>query len=182
MSTTRSQKRRNNQQESSESVCEYLVSPIVTENNNSIDQDVGSPGPSREKSPRVESNVLENLRTSLKDEISSELKSLSADTQKEILRPLKTKTNTNVREEPGEDTENETRSFFTPIKSVRMNSTQNTDPCSCRNSYIMSRANKKGKRAIGAKRAEKRVRGKKLRQKQQNTSNLVPSRINSLLF
>ena len=108
MSTTRSQKRKNNQQESSESVSEYLVSPIVTGNNNSVDQDVGSPGPSRAKSPRVESSVLESLRISLKDEITSELKSLLADSRKEILKLLKVKTNTNVREEPDEDTENET--------------------------------------------------------------------------
>ena len=43
----------------------------------------------------------------------------------------------------------------------------------------MSRATKKGKRAIGAKTAEMRVRGKKFneRQKRQNTSNLVLFRI-----
>ena len=122
-----------NQQESSESVSEYLVSPIVIENNNSVDQDVGSPGPSRAKSPRVESSVLKSLKTSLKDEITSELRSLLADSQKEILKLLKAKTNTNVREEPDEDTENETRSFYTPTKSVRINSTQNNDPCSSRN-------------------------------------------------
>ena len=74
MFTIRSQKRKNNQQESSESVSEYLVSPIVTGNDNSLDQEVGSPGPSKAKSPRVESSVLESLRISLKDEITSELK------------------------------------------------------------------------------------------------------------
>ena len=137
MSTTRSQKRKNNQQESSESVSEYFVSPIVTENNNSVDQDVGSPGPSRAKFLGVESNVLESLRTSLKDEITSELKRLLADSQKEILRLLKAKTNTNVREEPDEDTENETRSFYTLTKSVRINSTQNNYPCRSRNIGIV---------------------------------------------
>ena len=118
-----SQKRKNNQHESSESVSEYLVSPVVTENNNSVVQDVGSPGPSRAKSTRVESSVLESLKTSLKDEITSELKSLLADSQKKILKLLKAKTITNVREEPDEYTENETRSFYTPTKSVRINST-----------------------------------------------------------
>ena len=82
MSTTRSQKRKINQQENSVSVSEYLVSPIVTENNHSVDQDVGSPGTSRAKSSRVESSALENLRTSLKDEITSELKSFSADSKR----------------------------------------------------------------------------------------------------
>ena len=76
------------------------------------------------------------MRTSLKDEITSELKSLLADSQKEILRLLKAKTNTNVREETDEDTENETRSFYTPTKSVRINATQNIDPCSSRNSNL----------------------------------------------
>ena len=49
---------------------------------------------------------------------------------------------------------------------------------------VISRATKKGKRAIGAKRAEIRVRGKKFnkRQKRQNTSNLVLFRIYSPLF
>ena len=44
---------------------------------------------------------------------------------------------------------------------------------------LITRATKKGKRAIGAKRAEMRVRGKKFnkRHKRQNTSNLVLFRI-----
>ena len=134
MSTTRSQKKKNNQQENSEKVCEYLVSPIVTENNHSVDQDVGSPGPSRAKSHRVESSVLESLRTSLKDEITSELKSFLTDSQKEILRLLNAKTNTNVREEPDEEFANETRSIYTPTRVVRITSTQNNEPCNSRNS------------------------------------------------
>ena len=133
MSTTRSQKSKNNQQESSGSVSEYLVSPSVTENNHSFDQDVSFPGPSRAKSPRVESSILETLRTTLKDEITSELENFLADSQKEISRLLKAKTNTNVREEPDEDTENEPRSFYTPTESVRINSSQNNDPCGSRN-------------------------------------------------
>ena len=69
----------------------------------------------------------------MKGEITSELKSRLADSQKEILKMHKAKTNTNIREEPDEDTDNETRSFYTPTKSVRLNSTQNNDPCSSRN-------------------------------------------------
>ena len=72
----------------------------------------------RGQNSRVESSVLESLKTSLKDEITSELKSLLADSQKETLKLLKAKTNTNVREEHDEDTENETRSFYSPTKSV----------------------------------------------------------------
>ena len=105
-----------------------------------MDQDVGSPEPSRAKSRRVESSVLENLKkTFLKDEITSELKSLLAYSQKEILKLLKAKSNTNVREEPDEDTENEPRSFYTPTKSVRINSTQNNDPCNSRNNWFKTR-------------------------------------------
>ena len=40
MSTTRSQKRRNNQQEGTESVSEGLISPIVVENPCFLDEDV----------------------------------------------------------------------------------------------------------------------------------------------
>ena len=96
----------------------------------------GSPRPSRAKSPRVEISVLESLKIFLKDEITSELKILLADSQKEILKLHKAKTNTNVGEGPDEDTEIETRNFYTPTKSVRINSTKNNDPCSSRNKVI----------------------------------------------
>ena len=54
MSTTRSQKRKDNQQESTESVSEGLVSPIVVENPCFSEQDVSIAGPSRPKVPRIE--------------------------------------------------------------------------------------------------------------------------------
>ena len=76
MSTTRSQKRKNNQQESTESVSEGLVSPIVVENLCFSDQGVSIAGPPRPKAPRIENSFLENLRASLKEEITSEIKSL----------------------------------------------------------------------------------------------------------
>ena len=53
MSTTRSQKRRNNQQEAVESVSEGFVSPVVVEDSCSLDQDVNMAGPSELKFPEL---------------------------------------------------------------------------------------------------------------------------------
>ena len=92
MSTTRSQKKRNIQQESTENVSECLASPIVTSNDRPLEQDIGSAGLSGAKSPRIENSTLERLRTSFKDEITSELKNLLVESQKEILKLLKPKT------------------------------------------------------------------------------------------
>ena len=133
MSTTRSQKRKNKQQESIESVSEDPVSPIVVENSCFSDQDVSIAGPSRPKTPRIENSFLENLRVSLKEEITSEIKSLLIESQKEMLKLLKPKTGESVRENIEEETENETKSFYTPTKSVRINSIQNNDPTVSRN-------------------------------------------------
>ena len=133
MSTTRVQKRKNNQRESTESVREGFVSPIMVNNPFLLDQDVSVAGPSRPKSPRIESNFLESLRASLKEEITSEIKNLLVESQKEMLKLVKPETMENVRENTEEETENETRSFYTLTKSVRINSIQNNDPCSSRN-------------------------------------------------
>ena len=133
MSTTKSQKRRNNQQESTESVSEDLVSPLVAESNCHLDQDVSIAGPSRAKSPRIENSFLEKLRASLKEEITSEIKSLLVESQKEMLILLKPKTGENSRENIEEELENENRCFYTPTKSVRINSTQNDGPSISRN-------------------------------------------------
>ena len=55
MSTTRSQKRKNNQQEIKEYVSEGFIFPVVVGDPCSVDQDGESvAGPSRPKSPRVE--------------------------------------------------------------------------------------------------------------------------------
>ena len=134
MSTTRSQKRRNDQQEGDRNVSEDFVSPIVVENSCSSNQDVELAGPSRPKSPRIENSPLENLRASLKEEITSEIKNLLIESQKEMLELLKPKTRENIRDNFDEETENESRSFYSPTKSVRINSTQN-DPNISRNSY-----------------------------------------------
>ena len=103
------------------------------ENSCPLDQDVSVAGPSKPKSPRIEGSFLESLRASLKEEITSEIKNLLVESQKEMLRLLKPETRENVRENVEEERENETRSFYTPTKSVRINSTHNNDPCSSRN-------------------------------------------------
>ena len=131
MSTTRSQKRKNNQQGSSENVSEGFVSLIVVENSCTVDQDDGVAGPSKPKSPRVENSILESMRVSLKEEITSEIKGLLAESQREMLKLLRPETRENVEEE----TENETRTFHTPTKLVRISSTQN-DLYTSRNTCI----------------------------------------------
>ena len=133
MSTTRSQKRRNNQQEAIESVSECFVSPVVVENSCPLNQDVSIAGPSKPKSPWIEGSLLESLRASSKEEITSEIKNLLVESQREMLKLLKPETRENVRENVEEETENETRSFYTPTKSVRFNSTQNNDTNVSRN-------------------------------------------------
>ena len=77
--STRSQKRRNINQESSENVSGSLISPIVVENEAPIDQDVFVAGRFYAESSTVENSRLECLRASLKEEITSEIKSLLAE-------------------------------------------------------------------------------------------------------
>ena len=66
-------KEENNQQESTESVSEDFVLPIVAGNNCHLDQDVSIAGPSRAESPKIENGFLESLRASLKEEITSKI-------------------------------------------------------------------------------------------------------------
>ena len=131
MSTTRSQKRRNEQQ-GDKDVSEGFISPIVVENPCSSNQDDEVAGPSKPKSPRIENSLLESLRASLKEEITSEIKNLLIESQKEMLKLLKPETRGIIRENTEEEIEEETRSFYTPTKSVRISSNQN-DPIACRN-------------------------------------------------
>ena len=135
MSNTRSQKRRNNQQEAIENVSEGFVSPVVVEHSCALDQEVSVAGPSKPKSPRIEGSSLESLGASLKEEITSEIKNLLVESQREMLRLLKPETRINVWDNAEEETENETRSFYTPTKSVRINFTQNNDTNVSRNTY-----------------------------------------------
>ena len=121
MSTTRSQKRKNIQQENTKSISEGLVSLIVVGNSCFSDQDVSVARPSRPKSTRVENSFLECLRASLKEEITSEIRSLLIESQKEMVKLLKPKTGENMRENTDDETKNETRSFHTLTKSFRIN-------------------------------------------------------------
>ena len=97
MSTTRSHKRKNIQQENSENVSEGFVSPVIVGNPCPLEEDVDVAGPSRPKSPRVENSILESLRVSLKEEITSEIKNLLIESQKEMLKLLKPETREIVR-------------------------------------------------------------------------------------
>ena len=81
MSTTRSQKRRNEQQ-GDKDVSEGFISPIVVENSCPSNQDDEVAGASKPKSPRIENSLLESLRASLKEEITSEIKNLLIESQK----------------------------------------------------------------------------------------------------
>ena len=132
MSTTRSQKRRNDQQSTNENVSEGLISPIVVGNPCYLNQDDEVAGPSNSKFPRIENSLLESLRASLKEEITSEIKNLLVESQKEMLKLLKPETRRIIRENTEEAVEEETRNFYTPTKSVRISSTQN-DSLTCRN-------------------------------------------------
>ena len=136
MSTTRSQKRKTIQQENSENVSEGFVSPVLVENSCPLDQELDTAGSSKPKSPRVENSFLECLRASLKEEITSEIKNLLVESQKEMLKLLKPETKETVRGNIEEEMKNETKSFYTPTKVVRISSTQN-DPNVCRNSRAL---------------------------------------------
>ena len=127
MSSTRSQERRNTQQEAVENVSEGFVSPVVAGNSCPLDQEINIAGPSKPKSPRIEVSFLESLRASLKEEITSEIKNLLVESQREMLKLLKPETKENDKENVEEEAENDTRSFYTPSKSVRINSTQNNN-------------------------------------------------------
>ena len=76
-----------------------MVSPILVENESPVDQDILVTGPSHAKSPRAENSSLEGLRASLKEEIPSEIKNLLAESKRELLKMLRTKTSEYVSEE-----------------------------------------------------------------------------------
>ena len=127
MSTTRSQKRKNDQQEFVENVCEGFLSPVIEENSCPLDQEVDVVGPSKPKSPRVENSALESLRVSLKEEITSEIKNFLMESQRKMLKLLRSETGENVKNSTKDKTENKARNFHTPTKTVRFNSTSNHD-------------------------------------------------------
>ena len=85
-------------------------------------------GPSRAKSLKIENSALESLKASLKEETISESEGLLAESQKEFLKMLKHESEANVRKENEVILENEPRSFYTPINSVRIGNVENNDP------------------------------------------------------
>ena len=136
MSTTRSQKRKNTQREADDNVSEGFVSPINMENSCLLDQNVELAGPSRPKSRGVENSFLESIRSSLKEEITSEIRALLLESQKEMLKLLRSETKENVRDQTSEELENGTRNLYTPTKTVRINPTQNEDHSIIRNKCL----------------------------------------------
>ena len=116
--STRTQKRKN-QQRSSKVVSEILSSPVLTEIVDPKEQGVKVAGPPEDKSARIENSILENLRASLKEEITSEIKSLLLESQREMVKILKPETNKNVKEQEGNVLENAPREVYSPTKSIR---------------------------------------------------------------
>ena len=129
--STRTQKRKN-QQRSSKVVSEIVSSPVLTENVDPKEQGVKVAGPSEDKSARIENSILENLRESLKEEITSEIKSLLLESQREMVKILKPETNKNVKEQEGNVLENAPREVYSPTKSIRCKNCLNyvMFPCS----------------------------------------------------
>ena len=111
--------KKNDQQEGDRNVSEGFVSPVV-KNPCFPEQDVVIAGPSKPKSPRIENSLLESLRASLKEEITSEIRNLLIELQKEMLKLLKPETIENIRDNVDEEAENETRVF-----TLRQNQSEN---------------------------------------------------------
>ena len=78
----------------------------------------------------------------MKEEITSEIKNLLVESQREMLKLLKPETRENIRDNTEEEIEEETRNFYFPAKSVRISSTQN-DPSIGRNRCYEKMADKK---------------------------------------
>ena len=93
MSTTRSQKKSNDQQESSNTVSEGLISPVLSEYDTQVVQDVSAAGP---KSPRIKNSIIKSWRISLKNEITPEKRNILAETKRKMLNLLKPRANTNT--------------------------------------------------------------------------------------
>ena len=94
----RNQKRNANHQETTENVSEIIESPVLGGGVASSELDVLVPGRSKTKLPRIEYSILEDLRASLKDKLSSEIEGLLLESQRELLKTLKPKTRNNPNE------------------------------------------------------------------------------------
>ena len=90
-------------------VSECLVSPVSIPNEELDDHD-------RAVKNGIENSTLESLRTSLKEEITWEIKGLSLESQRELLKLLKSKTGENVNNECNETIEEDSKSFYTPTR------------------------------------------------------------------
>ena len=88
-----------------------LISPGSVENVDPNERNVLIAGPSRPKSPRVEGNLLEKFRASLKEEINSEIKTLIIEFQKELMKLLKHESEENSNKNVEISQGNETREF-----------------------------------------------------------------------
>ena len=84
--STKSHKRKNNQQEGIEKVIDSLVSPISVQSVGIGNQGVKKEGASSAKSPSVGNSDLENLRLSLKEKFISEIEALLIESQKKLLK------------------------------------------------------------------------------------------------
>ena len=89
--STRSQKRRNTQQENIESVSVSFSSPAIVGNANFVEKDVAFTGPSKDKSHKIKNSPLKNLRNSLKEEITSQIIGLLLEPHRVLLKLLKHK-------------------------------------------------------------------------------------------
>ena len=67
-----------------------VVSTVLNENTSLGEPDVMIAGPSNANSPRIENSILESLRASLKEEITSEIKILFSGNPKKTFDDLET--------------------------------------------------------------------------------------------
>ena len=102
-----------------------MVSLTVVENERPVGQDVLLESPFRAKTTWVENSSLESLKASLEAELTSEIKNLLAEYQKELLKFIEPKVGECINEDEETSLESEIRRLFTPTKSIRIKSTQN---------------------------------------------------------
>ena len=93
-------------------------------------------GPSKSESPSVEVTVLESLRVSLKEELTSEIKGLLLQSQRERSSLLKPKAMENPNKGNELNSRNESRTCQTPTKPLRINSPQACDSSQSCNKLI----------------------------------------------
>ena len=85
-------------------------------------------GSARPKSPWIKNSALVSSRASSRKDITSDIKELLMESQRELLKMLKSKTKLGENEASEQVPERKPRSFYTPTRSVKMNSTQNKNP------------------------------------------------------